>query len=523
MIKIVIIFLIINTISASILNLYRWLHVVVHPGTTAMLEQRQRRRRKFTPSMRVCVIVLALAFFSFVATITVQHHSLFVDLLASMDVNVRTWTNKMLGRTSDIGGDSDSDSNSNSENDNNPTTSSLVSAATFSMGRYTYDLRGNSPRESKAKHESSRLWTEFDQDVQKITLLENITVGPLLGQLYTVLHDSEDFTSDKFAFMVRPPNSIASSSRLLIRAYFLINGNVICGSVSSPYIIIVIPTLVNHFEKRQAIRETWMGAAISNDWPRAKIDKNVRHVFFMGIQSNFSQDALHELQEEYKTFGDIVLVNIPEFYRNLSKKMLMALQWVQQYCPQADYVMKSDEDTFVNIPLLIQVLSYIAVKSKTSTFVVGKAHTSVKPRVVRGGRWGVSKEEYPLEHFPRYLYGHSYVISRAGISALVRSSRRVKVIPAEDVYLTGILPKLAGVTRVGALCFTVCCIDLFDCDVVWNQFVSLTAASSPDDHKLLWKSVTEGKCQPNIPFNENKRYNSTGHRKKTRPPKENNE
>ena len=39
-------------------------------------------------------------------------------------------------------------------------------------------------------------------------------------------------------------------------------------------------------------------------------------------------------------------------YRNLTLKTVMGLKWSAIFCPQAKFVMKTDDDIFVNLPFL---------------------------------------------------------------------------------------------------------------------------------------------------------------------------
>ena len=41
-----------------------------------------------------------------------------------------------------------------------------------------------------------------------------------------------------------------------------------------------------------------------------------------------------------------------DIYYNLTLKTVMGLKWTSIYCNQAKYIMKTDDDIFVNIPLL---------------------------------------------------------------------------------------------------------------------------------------------------------------------------
>ena len=62
------------------------------------------------------------------------------------------------------------------------------------------------------------------------------------------------------------------------------------------------------------------------------------------------------LNQFYTIFQDI--------YYNLTLKTVMGLKWCSIYCNQAKYVMKTDDDIFVNIPLL----HWVAVKESQTPF-----------------------------------------------------------------------------------------------------------------------------------------------------------
>ena len=53
-----------------------------------------------------------------------------------------------------------------------------------------------------------------------------------------------------------------------------------------------------------------------------------------------------------------------DIYYNLTLKTVMGLKWSSIYCSQAKYVMKTDDDIFVNVPLLHRV----AVKESQAPF-----------------------------------------------------------------------------------------------------------------------------------------------------------
>lgn len=60
--------------------------------------------------------------------------------------------------------------------------------------------------------------------------------------------------------------------------------------------------------------------------------------------------------EENSQYNDIVQERFFDTYNNLTLKSVMMLKWVTSNCDKTKYLMKTDDDMFVNIPLLLQTL-----------------------------------------------------------------------------------------------------------------------------------------------------------------------
>lgn len=64
----------------------------------------------------------------------------------------------------------------------------------------------------------------------------------------------------------------------------------------------------------------------------------------------------------------------------------MMLKWVTSYCDQAKYLMKTDDDMFVNIPLLLQTLHS---RAQTSETLLGSLICNAKPILDPKNKWQV--------------------------------------------------------------------------------------------------------------------------------------
>ena len=51
-------------------------------------------------------------------------------------------------------------------------------------------------------------------------------------------------------------------------------------------------------------------------------------------------------------FFNALISAFQDTYHNLTLKTIMGLKWMSIFCPQAQYVLKTDDDIYVNVDLL---------------------------------------------------------------------------------------------------------------------------------------------------------------------------
>jgi hypothetical protein len=80
---------------------------------------------------------------------------------------------------------------------------------------------------------------------------------------------------------------------------------------------------------------------------------------------------MQSIKYENDLYQDIVQEDFVDSYRNLSYKGVMALKWISLYCPQASYILKTDDDMIVNTFTLLKHLKFLdshQVKHNRSIF-----------------------------------------------------------------------------------------------------------------------------------------------------------
>lgn len=93
-------------------------------------------------------------------------------------------------------------------------------------------------------------------------------------------------------------------------------------------LVYVVKSAIQNFDRRKAIRQTWGYENRFSDVP-------IRTVFVLGVSTdNYFQ---YDVEEEHKTFGDIIQANFTDNYYNNTIKTMVAFKWIVRYCPTAKF------------------------------------------------------------------------------------------------------------------------------------------------------------------------------------------
>lgn len=199
----------------------------------------------------------------------------------------------------------------------------------------------------------------------------------------------------------------------------------------SPHTLILIHSAPRNWNKRNVIRETW-----GRDDPRARL------YFLLGAVE--SQQLQHKLEKENYLFGDLIQGNFLDVYRNITYKHVMGLKWLIYNCPEIKYLLKTDDDVFVNAPNVYEFLQDPTTLRKEFIFC-GRIDNVRVSRSYRS-KWRVSPKEYKGHTFPPYCPGYSIVYSADTVFALYREAQRTPYFWIDDVHVTGTLAKAANLT-----------------------------------------------------------------------------
>ena len=160
----------------------------------------------------------------------------------------------------------------------------------------------------------------------------------------------------------------------------------------APFLLVIVCSAVNNTEARNAIRETWMkwkqpnkinktnGSPTTNghETPRIEI------AFLVGEIGN--ETLQNRIYSESEAHGDIIQEGFYDSYLNLTLKSVMLLKWVTTYCPEVNFVLKTDDDMYVNVPVLIEYLSTAELVHRKD-LIVGSLFCRAPPVKDLSSKW----------------------------------------------------------------------------------------------------------------------------------------
>ncbi|GFS04945.1 hexosyltransferase [Elysia marginata] len=223
---------------------------------------------------------------------------------------------------------------------------------------------------------------------------------------------------------------------LTLSSAFLINTLTVCPRDKPVDYIIIVHSATAYFKRRQEIRETYGGRGVFGNVTQ-------RVVFMLGSTTDTVTTRL--IQQEALQHGDVVQGRFQDSYYNLTHKAVMGFRWVKDHCPQANLIVKIDDDVFVNtFKLVDEILPTYAMRKSHIACHLRKVGTS---RIQRGkSRWKVTEDEfkghetYPFNH----CNGYFVILTADLVQPLLRAAWINPFFWIDDVYVFGVLPATVG-------------------------------------------------------------------------------
>ncbi|KAF7282223.1 hypothetical protein GWI33_003023 [Rhynchophorus ferrugineus] len=199
-------------------------------------------------------------------------------------------------------------------------------------------------------------------------------------------------------------------------------------------LLVLVSSAPAHSNERNAIRQTW-----------ARPDQEVKVLFLLG--DVVDETLQNRIAEEDSLFGDIVQGNFIDSYRNMTYKSVMSMKYVAYRCRTTKFVLKCDDDVFVNMPLMKVFLKHDLRYLPSGDYAFCSVNVDmpvIRSSVGEEAKWYVSYDEWPRETYPIYCAGW-YVIMRTSTAVKVYAqAQETPFFWIDDVFLTGIVTEQLG-------------------------------------------------------------------------------
>ena len=205
-------------------------------------------------------------------------------------------------------------------------------------------------------------------------------------------------------FLIKPPRSYFQGCKLLIA--------VLSRTVST--------------QVRNHIRSTWK--TLTNE---------SCVVFVLGRTQN--QD---DIRKEAFENQDVLQAPMVDNYNNLTLKSVFVLKYFldeSNFDEKPFYLMKADDDCYINVPQLLKLLETKALQNST-LFMLGYRHGTathpVRPITDQKSKWYVPTYMYNGRTFPVYINGPGYVTTRDAATCLYAKALDLPFFHIEDVFMS---------------------------------------------------------------------------------------
>ncbi|KAK8757630.1 hypothetical protein V5799_004743 [Amblyomma americanum] len=212
---------------------------------------------------------------------------------------------------------------------------------------------------------------------------------------------------------------------------FTVNPKLCINNGSQPvYFLVLVQSAVKNFERRTLIRDTWGSECGSKGSAATALCR-------LGFVLGTSSDPVLErkVRDESSRYGDLVRSDFADSYYNLSLSTVTALRWAHQHCTDYRYLVKADDDAFVNLAALRDYLA--ARPTHRRTAIYGYLMKGFRPNRNKGSKWFTSPELFAKARLPDFVSGFAYVVTRDAVKPLYAAAQVTAMFPFEDVYVTG--------------------------------------------------------------------------------------
>lgn len=248
-----------------------------------------------------------------------------------------------------------------------------------------------------------------------------------------------------------------------------------------------------YFQRRQVIRRTWA---------REATKYKMRVLFVMGVPRDLAIER--SLKAEADLNHDLLQFNFIEDYYNLTLKAVSLLKWSYRHCGKSPYMVKTDDDVVLNMPMLYQLVR----QRKIPSGLTGLVMTTPANREV-GHKWHMPHHLYPKNSY-EFLAGFSYLLSMDKLKSFLKTiiTYPGPILDIDDLFLTGIVADYGKIKRNNSFRFKFFCgTDVCTMETSLAMHACPSAKNSEYMYRF-WKNADRLSCYKHFRINRSYRRRS---------------
>ncbi|XP_069468250.1 beta-1,3-galactosyltransferase 9 [Ambystoma mexicanum] len=185
--------------------------------------------------------------------------------------------------------------------------------------------------------------------------------------------------------------------------------------------------------RRDLIRRTWANVSQVKG-------HTVLTLFALGQPS--SETTQLEVVEESQRHGDIIEGSFEDSDQNKTLKMVMLMQWTVTFCPNARFILKAEEDVFVNVMTLVDYLLHL--RKHPEDLYIGRVIHQKEPIRDPDKQGFVPFNHFQERYYPDYCSGAAFIVSQDVARKVYVASEGVPTQVPADVFV-GVCAESAGI------------------------------------------------------------------------------
>ncbi|XP_067275473.1 N-acetyllactosaminide beta-1,3-N-acetylglucosaminyltransferase 2 [Pseudorasbora parva] len=203
------------------------------------------------------------------------------------------------------------------------------------------------------------------------------------------------------------------------------------------FLLFAIKSSPKHFERRQAVRETWGREGLYES------GLQVRTVFLLGRSSSDDPNLDKMVSYEAQQFRDLLVWDFQDTFYNLTLKEHGFFKWMLNQCPKVSFIFKGDDDVFANTKAILNHLKSLE-PAQASSLYTGQIIYNATPLRDPKIKYCVPESFYEGP-YPPYAGGGGFLFSANLVPSLYHVSFYIPFFPIDDVY-NGMCFKAIGIT-----------------------------------------------------------------------------